>query len=382
MNASMAFPGVVEDFRLLRLCAVPFFNNGREAEIRRMLPGIRDWNRLIDLSISHSVLPLLHEHLQKAGCAGEIPSAAQDRLRNLHYKCAVRNTALLAELVRVINLFDSAGLQAVPVKGPLLAISCYGDLNRRRFDDLDLLVAASEIPKARGILMQSGYRNYVDLPPTQLQAFIKAGWDINLRQGEDEYSIDISTGITPGFFCFRVPDPVISDNLSAFEYQDRTFPSFAPELLLILLAAHGSYHRWKRLIWIADIRAVIETYRTMDINRLVKLARQLGAVRMLQLALMMADRLEPLPAEFSRLIPDTSVLRKLADNPSGRIHYHLAARERWRDKLCYLFRYFLAPTFSDWKVVPLPRFMNWFYYVIRPFRVVLGKKIPARQRGS
>lgn len=286
---------------------------------------------------------------------------------------------MLSELNRIMDLLKDAGLQAVPVKGPLLAISCYGDLNRRRFDDLDLLLSKQDIPKAREVLQQAGYRSLVNLRPAQLKAFIRAGWDVNLRKGEEEYSVDLSTGITPGFFCFRLSSRIIAENMTALEYQGRSYPAIVPELLLVMLAAHGAYHRWERLIWAADVRCVIETHPGMDTAKLLSLARHLGAMRMVELALLVADRLEPLPGRFRAIMPDTGTANRLSQTAAGKIRYHLANRERWRDKVCYLLKYFCAPTFSDWNTAPLPGWMNWLYYVIRPFRILFrGIKKPAQ----
>lgn len=368
MNIQEALTGTDAGCRLMRLCAGSPLHADTGPRIRELIPAINSWDTLIDDSIRHSVLPLLCEHLQRAGWES-VPDSERQRLQNLHYRCTVRNTRLFAELNRVLDLMSCAGMRALPVKGPLLAISCYGSLNRRRFDDLDLLLNAESIPKARAILMEAGYRSFVSLPPAQMKAFIRAGWDVNLRQGDEEYSIDLSTGITPGFFCFRIPDALISENLVSLEHEGRIYPAPAAELLLIMLAAHGSYHRWERLVWAADIRAVIRTH-PVDIGRLQALAGRLGALRMLELALLMAERLEPLPYSFRNLIRDSGPACRLAESPPARLRYHFSVRERWRDRICCLFRYYFAPTFSDWKCISLPSTLSWLYYLIRPFRVM------------
>ncbi|HNR93740.1 MAG TPA: nucleotidyltransferase family protein [Kiritimatiellia bacterium] len=380
MSSQAALIDSTAEYRLLRLCAG---SPSHDPRIPELIQSVTDWNTVINMSIRHSVLPLLYEHLQPAGW-DSIPDGARQRLQDLHYKCIVRNTRLLAELNRVLDLFSGAGLQALPVKGPLLAIACYGALHRRRFDDLDLLLNAEAIPKARAVLMDAGYRSFVNLPPAQMQAFIRAGWDVNLRQGDEEYSIDLSTGITPGFFCFRIPDAAIRENLYSLGYQGRSYPAPGPELLLVMLAAHGSYHRWERLIWAADVRAVIRTSPELDMDRLRALARRTGAMRMLELALCMAERLEPLPHPLREMIPDRGPVSRLADHPPSRLYYHFKVRERWRDRMCCLFRYFFAPTFSDWKCISLPAFLSWLYYLIRPFRAVRDaiKKTRALMRGS
>ena len=113
MNIQEALTGTNAGCRLLRLCAGSPFNADTGPRIRELIPSINDWDTLIAASIRHSVLPLLYEHLQRAGWES-VPNSARQRLKNLHYKCTVRNTCLFAELNRILDLLSCAGLRALP----------------------------------------------------------------------------------------------------------------------------------------------------------------------------------------------------------------------------------------------------------------------------
>ena len=76
---------------------------------------------------------------------------------------AIHALYLTAELLRILRLLDAHAIRAVPLKGPALAQSLYGDLALREFCDLDVLVQETDLRKARGLLEAQGY--HLDLSP-------------------------------------------------------------------------------------------------------------------------------------------------------------------------------------------------------------------------
>src|SRR5262245_34358073 len=69
-----------------------------------------------------------------------------------------RADKFLAELERLAERFDAAGLRFVLLKGPYLAARFYGDLYGREFLDLDLLVHMGDREHAFALLAAAGYR--------------------------------------------------------------------------------------------------------------------------------------------------------------------------------------------------------------------------------
>ena len=53
--------------------------------------------------------------------------------------------------------FDEANISVISLKDPALALLGYPNFAVREFNDLDLLVRPHDIPKARDILVASGY---------------------------------------------------------------------------------------------------------------------------------------------------------------------------------------------------------------------------------
>src|SRR5687768_9553937 len=78
-----------------------------------------DWEYLFLLARRHAVVPLLYLQLERH--ASDLVPAETLRLLKQHYlENSARNTILTAELCRLIELFASSGIEAIPYKGPLL----------------------------------------------------------------------------------------------------------------------------------------------------------------------------------------------------------------------------------------------------------------------
>jgi hypothetical protein len=68
-----------------------------------------------------------------------------------------QSTFLTLLASRVVSLLGEAGIRCSPLKGPQLGERIYGDPGRRPSSDIDLLVAAEELPSAVAVVRGLGY---------------------------------------------------------------------------------------------------------------------------------------------------------------------------------------------------------------------------------
>jgi hypothetical protein len=140
-------------------------------------------------------------------------------------------------------------------------------------------------------------------------------------------------------------------------------PALSVEDELLIICIHGAKHFWERLLWIADVAALVSR-RHIDWQRARVAAREVGAERMLRVGLLLAADVLGfgLPAEIAgEMCSDTAALRVAAQIagrlPSGdlvplRLFAPAAFRSRMRGGLLrgagYLLRLSLYPTEEDW----------------------------------
>ncbi|MCK4389505.1 MAG: nucleotidyltransferase family protein [Desulfobacterales bacterium] len=80
-----------------------------------------------------------------------------DRCRVCFHVNAHWNVIFTEKLLNLPNLFEAHGIPALPFKGPVLAQTVYGDLSRRQFVDLDILVQRRNVLKAKDLLISHRY---------------------------------------------------------------------------------------------------------------------------------------------------------------------------------------------------------------------------------
>src|SRR5262249_39919933 len=68
----------------------------------------------------------------------------------------------------------------------------------------------------------------------------------------------------------------------------REAPALSVEDELVFVCVHGAKHLWERLLWIADVAALISGQPSLDWDRAGATAKELGAERMLVLGLQLA----------------------------------------------------------------------------------------------
>ncbi|MCX6619277.1 MAG: nucleotidyltransferase family protein, partial [Acidobacteria bacterium] len=114
------------------------------------------WSRLIARALEQEILPLFRRNLETLGFPG-VPADARARMNDLCRANTARQLFLVQELRRLLRLLDSAGIPAIPLKGPWLAQRLYGDYTLRACADLDLMVPPDRAVDAARVLTADGY---------------------------------------------------------------------------------------------------------------------------------------------------------------------------------------------------------------------------------
>lgn len=123
-------------------------------ELRALAPGL-DWDATAALALRLGVGPLVQRTIKRARL--EVPDATRKRLLGAHAVNAIRNDAIMAEVLRLTTALDEAGIPSVPLKGASLMATLYPDVGLRTLADIDLLVPRASARLAGRILVGAGY---------------------------------------------------------------------------------------------------------------------------------------------------------------------------------------------------------------------------------
>ena len=343
---------------------------------------------MIEMADHHRVLPLLSRTLSSAGSEA-VPDAILEQLQARFRTNAARSYILWAELTRLLKLFETHGIAAVPFKGPALAGSVYGSLFLRQAGDLDLLVHPRNVRRATDLLLSQGYAPDCERIVPQGTAHRRSEIHLAFRCPEQQVEIELHWRFAPDHFAFALDLTRLWERLEPVSLEGTTVPAPAPEELLLTLCVHGTRHQWARLIWIADIAELIRAHPGINWSRALEVASRHRCARILAVGLLLAQDLldADLPADVGRWVRNDPAAVSLAADVPGwlfqdaenrcpiwrRELFPLLAREHLRDRLrcgLHLARRRTTPNAMDRDVVSLPAQFAFLYYLLRPIRLV------------
>ena len=350
-------------------------------DIRALSDSALDWEYLINFAVGHGVLPVVHKCLAAADSA--VPQAVLDVMAVRARKYAISNLVMTSELRTLIELLRSKGIEAVPVKGPALAISAYQDIGLRQFGDLDILIHKRDVLRARETLIQRGYQPIHPLTPAQEK--VLPGLDCECSLKRDCY-VELLWEIVLPSHSFRMNDDQLWFRLGRISIDETEVPTLASEDLVIMLAAHGTKHGWRKLIWVSDLARAVKSAPDLDWTAAFERARRLSGLRMLLLGLRLAESVcgLALPSEVKdRIASDQTVeelkarvLRELSAGPAvgggvaNDFWFYLRARERFRDRVSSILKLLCMPTVNDLSFVKLPASFSFLYWPLHPARLI------------
>jgi hypothetical protein len=179
--------------------------------------------------------------LRRAGAFDCLPPDLAQPLAAAYYRAAADSELHTRELVAVLDALAAAGITPILFKGAALAHLVYPDPACRPMGDLDLWLAAAEMPAAVAVLQAAGYRRHgKDTRPLELQAG---------REGEIQLAgahpgqglVELHYGVFAGEWLHRTA-AVDSAGLAAravpVTVVGRPAATLAPEDAVIQLAVH------------------------------------------------------------------------------------------------------------------------------------------------
>jgi hypothetical protein len=214
------------------------------------------WPGLADAARRAGLSAFLLDAFNRAGV--DVPSATTDALREHASRIAAHNVHLRQVLRPVIRAFDRAGVALMLLKGAALNLVHRDGTDLRPMSDIDAMIRRDQVAEADELLRRTGFqpgRNLVrpDFFPTYY--------------GETEYrseppaSVRIDLHVRP-FRPLRyvrtVPDDALWDDAQAVTVDDSRVLIPGPEDMLLHLAGHAAIHGGTRLLWLFDIRRLVD----------------------------------------------------------------------------------------------------------------------------
>jgi hypothetical protein len=185
------------------------------------------------------------------------------------------------------------GIEAFPLKGPVLSQQLYGSIHERHSSDIDLLVLNPDITRMIALFEGLGFElKYPKkgLPERQWRYYLRYKKDIGFFSREHgmflelHFHIENYMGLDASYpeQLTRHPEEIIIGGMS--------FKTLNKHQAFLYLSLHGAVHQYRRLFWLRDIAVAIRLWEP-DHLKIVEEAKAMGIERMVCVSVDLAREL-------------------------------------------------------------------------------------------
>lgn len=371
------------EMSLLLRCATSDGSPSGEEETRKLAGAVSDWQLFLRLAARHALVPLVDHELARA--ADIVPSEVRAALRGDAQQGAMRRLQLAGDLVAVMRTLGDTAVDALPFKGPTLAVLVYGNLSLRQFEDLDILVPRRDLERARNALLTVGYAPVLFLSDRQRASIVMSGYHEQLAHAVTGTTVELHWWLNDRALTHASFERRWWEDRQSVSIGDVTLRTLGPERLLLYLCMHGGKHSWRRLSWLCDLDRALRAFPNADWKILWSLAEEDGAARMVSIGLSLVAELlggesianaarsgRSTDADAERV--SALIARRICGQEDGEaaidFRVQLQSREQWSDRLRYSWQVLATPHPADIVLLGLPRVLHGMYYITRPLRLI------------
>jgi hypothetical protein len=195
----------------------------------------------------------------------------EEELREAQLNAMLWALTLERRLVMVAGVLENAGIDAVVLKGAVLAHTVYPDPSWRPFSDLDLLVRTGDWDRITALLDQHGMRRRL---PEPRPGFDKRFGKAAVFVGPDGAEVDLHRTLAAGPFGVWIDTDELIDRAVPFEIGGVRLRRLDDTALVLHASIHASLGWRPPLLW--TLRDVAQAARSgrVDWNDLIALARR------------------------------------------------------------------------------------------------------------
>lgn len=358
-------------------------DHARDDLIRELLKGPIDWDVLIKEAAAQGVFPLVYRRLTEMGDE-LLPPKEAGKLKRLYLVNAQRNYAGAQRLIAVLRHLGSYGIDALPLKGPVVAVQAYGDLALRQGSaDLDILVRRDHLLRTREALTQIGYSisPLEDKDQRRLRRLLESSFHWAFEDVSSHALLEVHWAIAYPWDLRLSIEAFWEHTQSLCLYEASVnIQVLSTEDTCLLLCIIGARDGWRSLRLLVDLAHLVSRLPLTDYQRLINKSKELYVHNIICFGLTLAQ--SALGADLIE-VPDgqflpTVEIRRLAERVElGFFKPSFALDESWtlslelRDSIGQRIRRFMRPNPRDWAIVDLPDSLYPLYYLVRPIRLLL-----------
>ncbi len=384
------------------LCCRVFFKTASATELNAFISeNAINWDIFIQLAKVHRVRPVTYQVIVRM----DIPAETRALIQKQHAAIIIKNWKHAVETERLILLLRANGISVVTYKGVAFSQQFFGDLTSRESSDIDLVIRQDCLGQAIAILKEDGYLPELeDIRQYLGDRYFEQYKDYCLnkfKNGKREFHIEMHwavaekcIGITPRVndLLFDWNSTVTFKNASLAGLNDHSHFS-------AILIHHSIKEPFKQLKNIVDLSQAIRHPGIEEKEAIIvksfksfRLQKVLGVSNSITEQLMgVSLKNVPTPQHTEQtaqyFLTQICTLRQHSTHPiwsmilgrknTGLLHDSFLQRLNFY-LICVKFRF--VPGQADFRLIQLPGYLYFLYYILKPLRSVLRPLDPLKEK--
>lgn len=263
----------------------------------------KNWRSELDFETidpgSYRLLPLLYYNLTKLG----IKDPLLNRLKGIYRRSWYENQMLSQKAIRLLQMFSTAGIKTIVLKGVALINAYYRDYGLRPMSDIDILVPTQQAAESVKIMTKSGWEPAYRSP----ENIIPIIHSCDFKNPDDSQHLDLHWHLFIEC-CQPEADNDFWDAAQEIKIRNISTQVLNPADQLLHTIIHGM--KWSIIPpfrWVADAYTIINSSENeIDWNRIILQAEKR------RLVLPLRYGLEYLVNTFKASVPE-SILQRIKE---------------------------------------------------------------------
>ncbi len=259
--------------------------------VRDLVVSLDAPEELVYRIVREGLAGIFYRRLKKSGGLELLAPDLAGRLAQTYYHAVQTGLRLESELARVLEKMTVLDLQAVVLQGASLQSDLYPEPGLRPMEDIDVWVRPTDFPAFGKLLRNSGYVPDRFYPGT----FRGHGAVLDIHT-----HLFWADRIQARRHLLTVGQEVLFEAAEQFEVCGQPAIRLSRYDQVLYLGLHLLKHNVERLIWLVDIRRILERLKPDEWGHLIRRADFIGQTRTLAQVLFLMDEL--LPVEFPDMV--------------------------------------------------------------------------------
>ena len=332
----------------------------------------------------HGITPQLYKTLSNYS---PTPTELMQPLEKRYKHIVQANLLLTAHLVTIIKTLETENYNYLAIKGPTLAQELYGNISMRQYSDIDLFIKQKDIVMISELLMTLGFKPVLPLSLLSRRKFLELDNDFSFKHVKNNALLELHWNLFPLRHKIPLDFKELHSTSKTIQLQNRKLRTLSTEDNLLYLSLHGAKHIFERYEWVYDLHTLIENNTDLNLEKIYRKARKKGIDVPFLLGIFLSHTLfkTNLPESFFRHKNEhiqTLLNKTLAYYKEGFVHWDESDKKRARflflselfqnnePKILWLFKSLFKTTPVDVITFNLPNRLDFFYPLLRPFRLL------------